>query len=439
MKNLLRFLALNAVVAAACLSALAQQPAGGAAATPAAQDDKAKCAEMYSTWRENRTGDAAAQKKAYDTGKEYLVKCPGDEYRSYVEKWIPKYEKAMLEADFANALRTNNTTEAFRLGRQVLAADSENALVNYQLAVLGFNSKNEALSADTLAFARRALQLFEAGKAEAIKPEQWTAMGLKSGKADALAWLNFIVASNTIKNSPSDAIPALIKLAQGDSIFKSEPSTFVQLAVAYQKTEYKPLAEDYQANCAGKDLTDECKVKLDKMYLVVDRIIDAYARAISLANANSKYASDASLKAAKEGWMGTLTELYKFRNQDKTEGLDALISGIQAKPLLLKENQTMPTPAPAPATTGTTPAGTSGTSGGNGAMPTATPTPTPASAKPTPTPASAKPTPTPATNTAKPAGSGAPQPAPKPVATRRVVEKGAKTGSKVGAKSSRRP
>ena len=416
MKNVLRSLATSAVVAFAALAAFAQQPAGAAA--PAAQDDKAKCVDLYNTWRENRNKGAAEQKRAYEAGKEYLSKCPSDEYVSYVQKWVPKYERAVLETNFESEMRANNIAEAFRLGRQVLAADPDNALINFRLSALGLSSKNESLNADTLSFARRALQLFEAGKADAVTPEQWKALNL-GGKADAIAWLYYTIGFMTYRNTPNDAVPALIKAAQSSTpAVKNEASVYSMLASAYQKAEYKPLADEYEANCAGKDLTEECKARLDRMNLVVDRIIDAYARAVALSK-------DANQKAA---LTRQLEEFYKFRNNNQTTGLDALVAGIQSRPLLLKENQTMPTPAPT--STGTaTPSGASGT-GGNGAT-----QPSPASA-----PSTAKPSP--ATNTTKPATTGAPQPAPKPSATtttKPATATGSKVGAQSGAKSSKRP
>jgi hypothetical protein len=130
-------------------------------------------------------------------------------------------------------------------------------------------------------------------------------------------------------------------------------------------------------------LTDECKLKFDKMGLVVDRIIDALARAVALADSNP------ATKAKKAEWMQTLEGFYKFRHEDKIDGLNELIANVQSKPLLLPSMQTMPTPAPTPAAS---PSG--------GAASTTTPSATPVS-----NPATNNNAPKPATNnnTTKPA------------------------------------
>jgi len=119
-------------------------------------------------------------------------------------------------------------------------------------------------------------------------------------------------------------------------------------------------------------------------------MIDAYARAVALANSETP-------AAAKTGWNESLTQWYKFRNADKTDGLDQVIAGILAKPL--PPEPTPLTSLPPTSTPASTPTNTSGaTQNGNGAAASTT---TPAGTKPagtaasTATPAGAKPAGTP--------------------------------------------
>jgi hypothetical protein len=60
---------------------------------------------------------------------------------------------------------------------------------------------------------------------------------------------------------------------------------------------------------------------------VLDRIIDAYARAVALAGTNPQN------QAAKAQWMTQLTNFYKFRNNNSDAGLNEFIAGVLAKPL----------------------------------------------------------------------------------------------------------
>lgn len=389
MKNVLRFLAIGAITAASALSAFAQTTT----ATPApAQGDAAKvCADLYAKWRENyNKPDANVQKMAAEVGREFMTKCPSDEYISYVDKWLKKYDAAVgkveLDKQFKDAFTAKNWKTAIGAAKQISANDPENLGILLSMAYIGTQGMagktgDMSLAPDATAAARNAMRFIESGKADAYGPEKWKEFGFKS-KEDTVAWLNYASGFFAVNNSPAEAASYFVKTAQLESDLKKDPTTYYYLASAYQKAEYAPLVTDYQANCAGKDLTDECKMKLEKMNLVVDRIIDAYARAVSFAN-------KPELNATKAEWMKTLTDLYKFRHEDKVDGLNDYIAGIQSKPLLLPSMQTQPV-APTPSTTpstGTAPTGTASTT-----APANAPAPKPADTsapKPTPKPGTA--------------------------------------------------
>ena len=61
----------------------------------------------------------------------------------------------------------------------------------------------------------------------------------------------------------------------------------------------------------------------------MDKIIDAYARAVALASKDPQQA------AAKNAWLARLTELYKFRHDGSDAGLNELVSGVLATRLPL--------------------------------------------------------------------------------------------------------
>jgi tetratricopeptide (TPR) repeat protein len=359
MKNVLRLLTFSTLVALFALPAFAQATSTTtpAATTPAAQQPNTVCIDLYNKWRENRNGDAATQKNAYEAGKQYLSQCSTDEYVRYVQTWVGKYEKALRDIEFARTLTEKRFSEAFNLGRQILREDADNLPVLFQLSNAGLANLSagsaavESLNADAANYARRALQLIESGKTV----DAWTPF---ANREDAIGWLHYTLGLLSIKNTPKDAIAHFIKAAQTNFSAKNDPAIYYYLASAYQSAEYKPQADAYQVACAGKDLTDECKAKLNDLNLVVDRIIDAYARAIAFAGNNPK----------KADWMNQLKGFYKFRNNDSEAGLNELIAGIQSKPLLLPSMQ-QTTPAPAPSTGGTTNPATTTTPAASGNAP----------------------------------------------------------------------
>lgn len=361
MKNALRLLTFNALVAAFALTGLAQTATP--AASPAATDNKAKCDELYGTWRDARNGDAAAQARAYDAGKQFLSMCQGHEYLSYVEKWVPKYEAALsslnLEKQYRDAFTKKDWRGVVTAGKQITAAKPDDvatfvAMVYAATQHAAANPNDESLNGEAIASARRALQLVDAGKADAFTPEQWKNLGFPN-KGELAGWLNSTLGYYTLKSAPAEAAQFVIKAVQSGETSKKDAATYNLLAAAYQNAEYAPLEQDYRANCAGKDLTDECQLKLDKMNLVVDRMIDALARAVALADANP------ATKTKKAAWMTQLENLYKFRHEGKTDGMNELVANIQSKPLLLPSMQTLPTRTPTPATTTTTTTPAAGT------------------------------------------------------------------------------
>jgi hypothetical protein len=131
------------------------------------------------------------------------------------------------------------------------------------------------------------------------------------------------------------------------------------------------LQKEFTARYGGKPETDESKFALNNLNQVMDRVIDAYARAVNLAGADPKMATD------KKVWLETLTGFYKFRNNDSTTGLDAFIASATSKPLPepFTPQPYVPTAAPAVPTTGGTASdsGNTGSGNGNGSMSTTTP------------------------------------------------------------------
>ena len=399
MKNFLRFMTLNAVVAAGALSASAQvQPAQPNPTPDADAAAKAACTDLYTKWRDNYKLDAAKQKLAYDVGKQFVTQCPSDEYISYVQKWLPKYEAVVqvdqVQKQYDDAVRAGNWKGILASGKQLAAKEPENLTLYLNLAAAGSSSKDKTLFAESLSATAKAIQLVEAGKADAFTPEQWKGIPFASNKAELLGFLNNLSAFYSLDTRPAEAAKYALKAVQSEGRYRKDPASYYYLSMAYQAAEYAPQAQAYKAACEGKELNDECKMKLDALYLVVDRIIDAHARLASLT-------TDATAKAARlkerEGY-------YRFRHEDKTEGMNELVAGIQAKPLLLPSMQTMPTPAPATPSTNTTPSGAAVSSPGTATTTTpATTNAQPAAAgaaKPATTTSTTTPTPKPANGTA---------------------------------------
>jgi tetratricopeptide (TPR) repeat protein len=348
--------------------------------------DESKAA-WYADFTKFRTTDAA---KAYEAGKKYLAACPTEEGQitAYLKKWVAAYEKEARKLKL-NDLFVNQRkyTEALALAKEILADEPDNMVALIDLGyggyVLAVTTKNESGNAEAIGYAKKAIQAIESGKA----PENWTPF---KSKDDAVGYLYYSMGFLERTSNPTEALANFIKAAQFDSEIKKNPQTYVFIAAAYEN-EYAKQSAEYGRLYKDKDETPESKLAVANINQLVDRIIDALARAV--ANAGT----DAPAQASKTQWLTRLTELYKFRHNNSDAGLNEMIASVMSKPV-----PPVPTPLttlPAAPATSTTPAtGNTSTAGSTAAPGTAAPS----AAKPTTT-AVAPATTTTTTATAKPA------------------------------------
>jgi hypothetical protein len=284
-------------------------------------DDTAKIA-IYKQFYENRIPNPAA---AYKAAREYLQRYTKDkdQYIDYLSKWVVAYERDERRQSLPGFINQKNFTEAFNTGAKILAEEPDNLRVQIDLGYAGYlaaSAKNETHNAAALGYAKKAIQAIDAGKA----PESWAPF---KGKDDTLAYLNYAVGFLTLKTNPNEAIDALLKAAQYDSDIKKTASTYYFLGVAYETGPYKTLSTAYQEKYANKPETPESKAALEKLNVVMDRIIDAYARAIATAGADPK------TEQSRKEWLLQLTTYYKFRNGGSDAGINEFIAASLQKPL----------------------------------------------------------------------------------------------------------
>jgi len=383
MKKLITFLSISTTVAILALPVAARnliaQPNN--AFQDAACTEEGKTA-LYQSFLKNLKADQA---KAYDEAKKYLA-CPAagevteaqQKIIDYLKNFITKYEAATKKTDYRIKLyNEKNYVVAYAMGKEILQAEPENLQV---LVDLGANAyllppvKNPQLTAEGLGYAQKALQMLDSGKTL----EDWKPL---ASKDEAVAYLNYSIGALTLEKDPSAALKNLIKAAQFETLLKKSPYTYAYIAGAYETGPYAKMSEEYKRLYQGKDETPESKLMLANINQIIDRMIDAYARAVALA-------TDAQYKEVKVGWNESLTTWYKYRNSDKIDGMDQLVAGVLSKPLPPEPTPLTSLPATTPAVT--TPAGNAGAPAngtGNGAAPATTP----AGAKPAGTPKPDKP------------------------------------------------
>ena len=384
MKKMIQLLALVALLATLSLAAFAQDSTTPAASSTAQQcTDEVKNAK-YGTFREKYKTE---QQVAYTAAKEYLTACPDDkdQIAEYLRKWVGTYEKETRKIQVPQLVLDKKYAEAFTVGKQVLADDPDNLSVVMNLGAAGYlassQSKNESFNSQAEPYAKRALELIKSGKS----PDDWKPF---KNREEALGWLNYAMGTYTLRSNPTEAANYFYEVSQHESDFKKFAPTYYYLAAAYETGPYAKLSNDYKTSFEGKPETPESRAAQENINQVVDRAIDAYARAVAMAG------SDPKMAANKTEWTKRLTELYTYRNKSDA-GLQAYISGVLAKPL--------PNPTFTPVTAPTPTANDGATTPSTTTPPTTSPTGTTPSSTPSSTPAQpVKPGTTTTTTTTKP-------------------------------------
>ena len=359
MKKLITFLSICTTVAILALPVAARnfiaQPDN--AIQDAACTDEAKEA-LYASFLKNRNEDQA---KAFEDAKKYLA-CPTTgiteaqtKIVDYLKKWVAKYEEVSKTSSFEESMWVKpDYPKAYAAGKEILAAQPENLKVLVAMGVNGYlvaPLNNAQLSAEALDYARKALAAIEGGKTL----DDWKPL---ASKDVAVAYLNYTIGTGTLQSDPAGALKYLIKAAQFETPLKKSPYTFAYIAGAYETGPYAKMSEEYKAKFGGKDETPESKLMLANINQLVDRMIDGYARAVALA-------TDAKFAQQKTVWNESLTTWYKYRNADKTDGMDQLVAGILSKPLPPEPTPLTSLPASTPAATPATGNGV-GNANGNG-------------------------------------------------------------------------
>jgi hypothetical protein len=295
-------------------------------------DDEFKVT-TYKKFVDNREPNPAA---AYDAAKQYMARYnkEDDQYTRYLKVWIKAYEddekarrlaaeRADREQQLLGTFTQKDFAKAYGMAKQVLADDPENVKVltalGYEGVIASTEARNEAFNADAATYAQKAIQLIEAGKT----PDTWAPF---KNKEDVLASLYYALGFYNLKTKPESSVASFLKVAQIDSDRKAATSTYYYLAAAYQNGPYKRLSEDFSKRFGDKPESPESKAALEGINKVVDKMIDAYARAVALAK-------DPQQQAAKTAWMAQLTNFWKFRHENSDAGLNEYLAGVLSKPL----------------------------------------------------------------------------------------------------------
>lgn len=330
---------------------------------PVAQDPTPEEADAYKAWFEaNKLKDFP---KAMELAKAYLEKFPSGKYADYLKnKWIPGMDPFF----FNKAVEAKNVPEIVRIGKSVLGRDPDNLdflsalVVQIRTLELFANPPNYAHAAEASDFAERAMRLIEAGKkptgadpnlfnpkvtlaymhqtvAVIYEHDKNTDKALAEyDKAAQLEPSNaaFFFHCGRIHNDKYAAGAQKYDAAQKKAETAQKKSDELQKKVqaipeadrtAATKPEVKSLlAEAKTAQDDSKAAQDEEKAALAEVNGQADAVISCWARFLGLtAEKNPWGATRAQIEKA-------FTDLYKYRHNDSTDGLQKLIDQNRPNP-----------------------------------------------------------------------------------------------------------
>jgi hypothetical protein len=290
---------------------------------PSQSNDSGK-ESLYAQFTEYRNSVNPEQHRlAYPVAKDYVRRygADNDRYAREVQKFVDDYEQGARDFEVYKAYGAKNYAKTFELGQPLLKKVPEDFFLLATLTEAGYENAlagNASLNTETVEYARKAIQLIEAGKV--TKADPFKSMEIARGFLNAtLGWF--------LKDqSPVEAAHAFLKAAQSDSPYRTDPSIYHRMGGAILKGEFSQLSAEYNEKFGAKPPSAEQTAMFERIKHLVERAIDAYARAVALSTKPEQ-------QEAKSKILAQLTALYKNFHNDSDAGLNELISTVLSKPL----------------------------------------------------------------------------------------------------------
>jgi tetratricopeptide (TPR) repeat protein len=236
-------------------------------------------------------------------GEDFLGKFPANSF-------VPRVKLALVFC----YVDTNNLDKAFATGADVLKADQNNFRVLYALAVAASYAstpENTKYDADGLTYAMRVLDVVKAGPPPGVAAADWDKEKAKVvGPLHQAAW-RFLF-------NKGDVDGAIEQLKRASELDPKDPTNFERIGDTLQAGKYVKLFDTYKKLTDDEKVADQGKALLEQVNQVVDQMIETYAHAVALAEADAKFQAVAQRARA------TLVGFYKYRH-NSTDGLEELI------------------------------------------------------------------------------------------------------------------
>ena len=266
-----------------------------------------------------KTKKAADADKAYVLSKVFLAKFGKneDEEVKKVREFADNYEKAALR----KKIDEDKIAEAFAFGKEILARNAENAFVTANLAYAGYKAaldkKDKTFAADSVQFAKQTLELYAAKKL----PKTFEPF---TDEAESTALMYYVLGFFSVDSNLKEAAANFYKAVQYTSKIKNTSYPYYIVAFSYEK-EFEKAAKEFDAKYANATMNAEARAAEAKLEKMMSNMLDAYARAVKLGEAENAPGA--------VNWKKRYMEIYAFLKEGSTTGSDEFLANVLNTPM----------------------------------------------------------------------------------------------------------
>jgi len=189
--------------------------------------------------------------KAYELSKDFLTRFGKEKDKdgniAKVRDFVNRYRENL----FFTAADAKKNAEAIVLGKEIMAEQPENIDVLLDLAMTGYTAStgtDKTYADDSIAWARNALQLIEAGKL----PKSFSPF---KDQAEATGFMYFIDGHLSITKDKKAAAGNIYKATQFESPIRNNSLPYYLLSFYYEEL-YAKMSSDLKAKVDAKTLSD---------------------------------------------------------------------------------------------------------------------------------------------------------------------------------------
>ena len=226
------------------------------------------------------------------------------------------------EAFFNILLSKNRNSDAFLLGEDILDAQPDNLYVKMNMAFIAqellLKEKDRSFIKDGIDYAREAIKDFDAGKV----PSSFDPF---KDKDDAHANMYWLIGVFTVENDLATAAGSFHKaVTMPGSLGKRSYGYYI--VASYYEARYNNRVKEFQMKYPTGNVPNDVANKEEAARgEIVDRMLDAYARAVK----NAQGESNPELPS----WKERTQAIYKFR-KGSDAGFDNYVNNVMSTPIL---------------------------------------------------------------------------------------------------------